>query len=514
MTAAAAEPADPSGGRDLPPEELPTYVLSRWLFLRLLGLVYLIAFVSLAVQLRGLIGEHGILPAGRFLDWAYSMYHGQAYRLLPTVFWLGASDAALVAVAWTGAVLALLLVLGVAPLLVLALLWVLYLSLSVVGQEFLSFQWDALLLEAGLLSLLWAPASWLTRRRVPAPSEVGRLLLVFLLFKLMFLSGVTKLLSGDPTWRNLTALDYHFETQPLPPWTAWYADHLPSALHRAATLVMFVIELGAPWLVFARRRRVRHAGVAALAFLQLGIAATGNYGFFNLLALVLCIPLLDDRLLGRVIPLRLEREERKSGGLRTAQAVVAAALMVVSLLTFAREIAYTLPGGRGLGYLPRWSERMLAWVGPFRTINGYGLFRVMTTERPELVIEGSRDGVEWRAYEFRWKPGDVDRRPRFVAPYQPRLDWQMWFAALDPLGGYGWLQSLGGALRRGTPEVLALLGRNPFSDAPPRFVRLTRYIYRFSGVEQRRRTGAWWVREPEGHLPLGPSPPEAGTAAR
>ncbi len=491
-----------------PRAESRSYLLSRWLFLRLLGVVYLVAFASLALQITGLVGEHGVMPAGRFLEWARSIYGTEAYRLLPTVFWLGWSDLALQLVSWAGVGLALLLVLGVAPLATLVLLWLLYLSLTVAGQSFLSFQWDALLLETGLLALLWAPAEWLPRRSEPIPSPLARWLLVFLLFKLIFLSGLTKLLSGDPTWRTATALDYHFETQPLPPWTAWYAHHFPSGVHRAATIVMFLVELVAPWLLFApaRLRSLRIAGCAAIVLFQLGIAATGNYGFFNLLTIVLCVPVLDDALLGRLLPLRLAAEAGESRPRRLLIGVVAPVLLFLSLLSLGREMAYTLPGARGLGYVPRWSEQVMEWVAPLRSINGYGLFRVMTTERPELAIEGSRDGMQWTEYEFRYKPGPVTRRPRLVAPFHPRLDWQMWFAALDPLGNYDWLQSLAGRLRAGTPEVLALLGRNPFPDAPPRFVRLVKYDYRFSTAEERRRTGAWWVRERVADGPLGSSP--------
>jgi hypothetical protein len=492
----------------------PSYLLSRWLFLRLLGAVYLIAFASLAVQVTGLVGEHGLLPARAFLERIHSAYGGQAYRLLPTIFWLGAGDLALRLVAWGGVVLALLLVIGLAPVPTLVLLWALYLSLSVVGQDFLSFQWDALLLEAGLLAILWAPLQWLPRGREPPASTVARWLLVFLLFKLMFLSGLTKLLSGDPTWRSATALDYHFETQPLPPWTAWYAQHLPGSVHRAATIAMFVIELGAPWLLLApaRLRRFRLIGCAALVLLQLAIAATGNYGFFNALAIVLCIPVLDDDLLRRVLPLRLDESEGGSAARLWSLAVMAPVFFVLSALSFGREIAYTLPRGTGLGLVPAWSDRVMEWVAPFRSFNGYGLFRVMTTQRPEIVIEGRRDGSDWTEYEFRYKPGPVDQRPRFVAPFHPRLDWQMWFAALDPTGNAEWLRSLARHLLRGTPEVLALLRRNPFPDAPPRMIRLVVYNYRFSTPEERRRTHAWWERELVGYLSVpftGAEPPLA-----
>jgi hypothetical protein len=484
-----------------------TYLISRWLFLRLLGLVYLIAFASLAVQITGLVGEHGLLPVGRFLDWAHSIYGPRAYRLFPTLFWLGTGDGALHLTAWAGVVLSIALMLGVAPASVLGLLWVLYLSLTVAGQSFLSFQWDALLLEAGLLAVFWAPLRWWwSGAEEPPPSNVIRWLLVLLLFKLMFLSGATKLLSGDPAWRSLTALDYHFETQPLPTWMAWHAHQLPTGILRLATAAMFAVELGAPWLLLApaRLRVLRIGGCAALVLLQLGIAVTGNYGFFNLLAIVLCVPVLDDDVLRRVLPLRLRANGREPPAWRAAVHLLAPALLCLSTLSFGAEVVYTLPGGRGAGLVPRWAAAVLGWVAPLRSFNGYGLFRVMTTERPEIVIEGSRDGTHWEEYEFRYQPGPVDRRPGFVAPYQPRLDWQMWFAGLDPMGNWEWLRSLAGHLRAGTPEVLALLGRDPFAGAPPRRIRLARYEYRFSTPAERARTGAWWVRELTGYLPPVP----------
>jgi hypothetical protein len=470
------------------------------LFLRLLGAVYFVAFASLAVQITGLVGERGILPAGQFLEWARSIYGPTAYRTLPTVFWLGAGDLALRLVTWSGVGLSILLVIGITPPLTLFLLWLLYLSLSVAGQEFLSFQWDALLLETGLLAILWAPATRLLGRGEREAPELARFLLVFLLFKLMFLSGATKLLSGDPTWRGLTALDYHFETQPLPPWTAWYAHHLPHGAHAVLTLLTLVVETGVPWLLLlpARFRRLRLGAVTAIALLQLGIAATGNFGFFNLLTLVLCVPLLDERPAGEVEP----ATPLQQGIVRVAAPVV----LALSVLGMVRELAYTLPAGRGMAFWPRAAESVMGLIAPLRSINGYGLFRVMTTERPELVLEGSRDGVRWEPYDFRYKPGAVDRRPRFVAPFHPRLDWQLWFAALSPMGSYEWLQSLAARLRAGTPEVLGLLGSNPFGREPPRFVRAVIYDYRFSTGEERRRTGAWWVRQPQGTIPLGPSP--------
>src|SRR2546429_711915 len=402
----------------------PTSVLSRWLFLRLLGLVYLIAFVSLALQVTGLVGDHGIIPATAFLERPRALYGGAAYRLLPTVCWLRAGDGALRLLCWGGGALALLVMAGVAQAPALALLWACYLSLSVVGQTFLWFQWDGLLLETGLLALLYAPTRWLPRReRERAPSGVIRWLVWLLLFKLMFLSGITKLASGDPTWRHLTALDYHFWTQPLPPWTAWYAQQLPGWVHQGMTLGMFAIELGAPWLIFAPRRfpGLRVAACVLLVLGQLGIALTGNYGFFNLLAIVLCLALLDDVTLRRVLPLRLAAGGAEPLWWRRVTATLAAMIAPLSALTCAREIGATLPGARGSG-----DAAILRAIAPVRSVNGYGLFRVMTTERPEIVIEGSRDSVHWRGDAGRREPGGGAAPPRVVAPHQPPPDWPMW----------------------------------------------------------------------------------------
>jgi len=481
----------------------PTYVLSRWLFLRLLGVVYLVAFASLVVQLRGLVGEHGLMPVNEFLARAQDTYGDGAWRLLPTLLWLDSTDRGLLIVSAGGMALAALLILDIVPLIVLPALWLLYLSLAVGGQDFLSFQWDGLLLETGLLAALWAPAGWFPslRLEVRQPSPVVQWLLWLLLFKLMFLSGATKLLSGDPTWRNLTALDVYFETQPLPPWTAWFVHQLSTPVHAVATALVFVVEMGLPLVVFvpARFRWVRLAGAALIIGFQLTIAATGNYGFFNLLTILLCVPLLDDRLLRPVVRLRLTAPQPESPFRRTVVGVAAAVILCLSALSFVRELVYTLPGA-GPGAMPLWSEQLLGAFAPFRSVNGYGLFRVMTTERPEIIVEGSADGTVWKPYEFRWKPGDPERRPRFVAPYQPRLDWQMWFAALDPIGNRALLEGLVQRLLDGSPDVLGLLGSNPFPDRPPKFLRLMYFRYFFSSPETRAATGAWWSREPRGSL--------------
>jgi len=433
-----------------------THGAATWLFLRILGFVYLAAFASLAVQVVALVGPHGIVPGP---PWA--------------------TDAVLRGLAWGGAAVALLLVAGIAPIPTLLVLWLDYLMLSSVGAEFLSYQWDTLLLETGLIAVFVAPAVW--RERLDSltdPPPLARGLMMWLLFRLMVGSGAVKLASGDPTWRNLTAMTFHYWTQPLPTPLAWYANRLPLWFQKASTLAVFTIEIVAPFSIFGPRR-IRIAGFAALIGLQLLIALTGNYAFFNLLSAALCLFLLDDGAFGWSARLSAERPAGRSP--RQIVTIVFAIITVpVSLAMFLASC--------GIDFAPPPVGLIAATIAPLRSVNGYGLFAVMTTTRNEIVVEGSADGVTWLAYEFRYKPGDVTRRPPWVAPHQPRLDWQMWFASLTSFESVPWLQNFCVRLLEGSPQVLALLAHNPFPDHPPRYVRAEFYSYRFG-----RET--WWTRE-------------------
>jgi predicted DCC family thiol-disulfide oxidoreductase YuxK len=468
--------------------EKPTYFAASALFLRALGLCYLVAFVSLWVQVDGLIGARGILPVGQFLDWVRGQTGSERYWLLPTLCWISSSDAFLHLLCGGGVLAALLLVLGLAPAMASALCWALYLSLAIAGQAFLQFQWDYLLLEVGLLAIFLVPP-WRWRfGRGLAAAPVVLFLLRWLLFRLMFSSGWVKLASGDPTWRNLTALRFHYETQPLPPWTAWYLHQSPTWFQTVSALFLFFVELVVPFLYFAPRR-LRLFAFRATVLLQLLIAATGNYGFFNLLALALALLLLDDQSLRA----RWRHAvEESAGPPRAWPKAVLVPVACVVLFASSIEFAGTLGGALALPRTVAVTTRLLT---PFRSFNRYGLFMVMTTERPEILIEGSNDGADWRPYLFRWKPGDVTARPRFVAPHQPRLDWQMWFAALGTIDENPWLVQFLGRLLEGSPEVVGLLAANPFPDRPPRYVRATAYDYRFTDAAERRRTGAWWRRK-------------------
>ncbi|HEY7090699.1 MAG TPA: lipase maturation factor family protein [Tepidisphaeraceae bacterium] len=471
-----------------------TYFLSRWLFMRALGIIYLIAFISYWSQIDGLIGSKGILPVAPWLDAIRQHYGVQRFWLLPTLAWINASDSALHWMCGIGVALSVLLIIGIAPVLMLVLLWVFYLSLVCAGQVFLGFQWDALLLETGLVAIFFAPWELLPRHsRQPRPMGIPLWLLRWLAFRIMFLSGLVKLTYGDETWWNWTALDYHYFTQPIPTWTAWWMYQLPHWWHVISMGFMWYAELIAPFFIFGPRR-MRILAFWSIVLFQLLIQATGNYGFFNILTMALCIPLVDDLFwpawLRRAInlpgrPLPLVRWRYWPIGVT---APLAALILLVTGMQLVEAFDVPINWPRPMSWI---SEQF----GPFRSVNSYGLFRVMTTKRPEIVIEGSNDGATWKAYEFKWKPGDMTRRPRFCAPHMPRLDWQMWFAALGNYQQNPWLMNFMSRLLEGTPPVLGLLENNPFPDHPPKYVRAVLYEYKFTDSAERRETGQWWKRE-------------------
>jgi hypothetical protein len=461
------------------------YAISTWLFLRALGLIYVAAFISLGVQVAGLIGPRGILPAEPWLEEVHAKYGRSRFLRLPTLCWLGGGDRVLRALCWTGAALGSVLVVGVAPALTLALLWGLYLSLFNVCGVFLGYQWDVLLLETGFLAIWLAPLDLLPQwppSTEPHPIALG--LAWWLLFRLMFSSGIVKLKSGDPTWRDLTALTYHYETQPLPAPLAWYAHQWPRWIQRLSCAVMFAIELVVPFLFFAPPP-VSYAAAGLTAALMLLIMATGNYCFFNLLTLALCVLIVDDEIWRALLP----TGSASSAAWPSAVVVpVAALLFLLSIRpvvhVFWRQVRW-----------PRPLARVLASLEPFRLVSGYGLFAAMTTTRPEIIVEGSEDGAAWKPYEFRWKPGDIGRPPRYCIPHQPRLDWQLWFAALSSWEREPWFIAFLARLLENSRPVLALLGSNPFPDRPPRYVRALLYRYRYTTRAERRATGVWWIRE-------------------
>lgn len=472
-----------------------TWVLSRWIFLRALGVIYLIAFISLWVQVKGLIGSNGISPMADFLASVKTHYGAERFLVTPTVFWLNASDVALHIVCALGVLSSLLLIFGFAQTPALVLLWILYLSLTIVGQTFLSFQWDILLIEVGFFAIFLAPMNIFPGvARETAVSPLALLLLWFVLFRIMFESGVVKLVTGDPAWWNFTALDYHYFTQPLPHMVSWYVHNLPHAFHIASMVIMYAAELLFPFFIFLARP-FRMVGGAGMLFLLAAIMATGNYNFFILLTGALCLLLFDDRFYQAVLPdgvLMWLGESTTHGTLPQALSMIVAIVAIVTFVVGGLQILGTFGVHPRLPYPV---ARAIDTFDHFRSINSYGLFRVMTRERPEIIVEGSDDGKTWKAYTFKYKPNDdLRERPRFIQPHQPRLDWQMWFAALSSFERTPWFHQFLARLLQGSPDVLSLLGHNPFSEKPPTYVRALLYAYKFTTPEERRESGNYWKR--------------------
>jgi predicted DCC family thiol-disulfide oxidoreductase YuxK len=496
----------------------PRYFWARRWFLRALGLVYLIAFISLWVQIDGLVGANGILPIGNLLSAAHDQVGWHAWTILPTLCWFNASNPFLHFLCGAGALFSLLLICGIAPLVSLTALFILYLSLSVAGQTFLNFQWDILLLEAGFLSIFFAPWQLWPQRGAEAPvSRAALFLLKLLLFKLMVMSGVVKLTSGDDCWgwvngsfhwSALTALDYHYWSQPLPTVFAWWADQHPEWFKKFSVAFCLFVEIIVPLFIWTPRRpRLLAAGL--LIFLQVAIAITGNYCFFNLLTIALCLLLLDDatvRVEGRapasLSAAKASRELRPPDRNRRVDRLSTLAAVAAIIVTLPLNAWHIFNAFKPDAEMPRPIRFVYEYLDSFRIVNGYGLFRVMTKDRREIVIEGSADGIDWRPYEFKWKPGDVMRAPGWCAPHQPRLDWQMWFAALGSYRQNQWFLSLEVRLLEGQRDVTALFLRNPFPQTPPRYIRAVFYRYRFTTAAEHRQTGAWWKRQELGeYLP-------------
>ena len=440
----------------------------------------MIAFASLLVQIAGLVGDRGVLPASIFLEAVHNAYGARGYWLVPTIAWINSSTIALQIVCAAGVLAGALLMTGRLTLVALATAWALYLSLLGVGQVFLSFQWDLLLLEAGVLAVLatlWPQwVAWLFR---------------WLLFRLMFLSGAVKLLSGDESWANLTALTFHFQTQPLPNVISWYVQQLPPRALEVSTAGTLATELFAPLLYFAPRS-FRLVGAVTTIVFQTLILLTGNYTFFNLLTISLAVWLLDDDRLERWLPgwiLRRAVQSPTPPPNRGRRSIVTAASVLILVLSATQVYEVFRVTS------PEPFNTLANTLDPLHLTSRYGLFAVMTTTRPEIVFEGSNDGAKWEEYEFTYKPGDLRRPPPWAAPHQPRLDWQMWFAALSDATADRWVVALARRLLEGSPDVMRLFARAPGNGRPPRYVRALLYDYRFTDRAVRASTGRWWSRQ-------------------
>ncbi|MCU7809968.1 MAG: lipase maturation factor family protein [Candidatus Thiodiazotropha sp. (ex Notomyrtea botanica)] len=466
--------------------------LTSWLFLRLLGLIYLIAFLSLSVQISGLVGPEGILPLEHHLSFAASQLgQPKAWLRFPSLFWwTGASDIVLQGTALLGAFLSLSLIFVRHERVVLIALFLLYLSLYHAGQVFTNFQWDTLLLETGFLAIFL----------VGGPTRLLIFLFEWLLFRLRFMSGLFKLVSEDPSWSGFTALNHYFETQPLPHIGAWYAHHLPEWVQKTGVGMTFFSELIVPFFIFLPRP-FRLAAAAITILMQLLIIATSNHNFINLLTICLCLFLLDDRLIKRLLPqsirLKTDRQVICTGKLKAVLISFATLLIVpASLIGLYSNLA------RGSIAVPL--QSFYDSARSFGIGNIYHIFPTMQQERHELIIQGSDDGATWRTYEFKHKPGDPAQQPQIVMPHQPRLDWMIWFVPTQQPVQMHWFGLFMQRLHQGSTPVTQLLATNPFENKPPRYLRVLTYRYHFTPAEIDAESGNWWQREYLGEFPQHP----------
>lgn len=483
-----------------PQSGLRGHLLPRWIFLRALAAIYFSAFLSLLFQIKGLIGPDGILPAHDYLSAVSHIAHG-AMRLsyAPSLFWISSSDAALMWITWVGLAASLLLLLNIWPRLSLAVCFVCFLSFVGVAQDFASYQSDGMLLEAGFLSMFLAPGG--VRPGLGAsspPMRAAYLLLMWEWFRIYFESGIVKWLSGDPEWRHLTAMDDYYQNLPLPTWIGWYVSHLPHWFHvmtAAGTLVMeFLLVLMAFF-----PRKVRILCFFIVTPWQIGVILTANYAFLNYLVLFLGFLLLDDRFILSVLPLHPlskqlsqpiidgGRGHRRISAIAASAGTVAGAVALcwVGYATTAEMIGMVISSPP----LPQWPLRVLE---PFRIANQYGLFAVMTRGRYEIEFQGSDDGQHWTAYPYRFKPQSINEAPGIYAPYQPRFEWNLWFASLGDWQQNQWVALTEERLLKNDADVLALFRSNPFAQHPPKYIQAVLSQYWFTSMQQKHETGAWW----------------------
>lgn len=481
----------------LPLRDFPSFWLVRAALLRSLGLIYAVAFMILVQQGRALLGEHGLLPAQRFLDFVATSRAGSqsgGFWLLPSVFWLSGSDLWLGVAAWLGLVGALAVLAGFANAPTLLVLWALYLSFVHVGQIFYGYGWDLLLCEAGFLAIFLAPA-WRPRELDPRspPSAIVIVLFRWLTFRIMFGAGLIKL-RGDECWTNLTCLAYHYETQPNPgPLSPWF-HAAPLWFHRLGTAFNHLVEVVAPFGVFGPRPLRLVAGALIVTFQAL-LILSGNLSFLNWLTLFLALSCFDDELFARLAPGRFRPALRarlaalaEVAPSRARRGVTVALAIVVGCLSLSPVVNLLSP-----------RQAMNASFDPFKLVSTYGAFGSVSRERYEVIIEGTHaeavdERTRWQAYELPCKPGRTDRRPCWITPYHYRLDWQLWFVPLSPDHQRPWFLSLAKHLLQGDPEVLSLFSENPFPDGPPRLIRASFYRYRLSPLGSHDT----WQREPAG----------------
>jgi lipase maturation factor 1 len=513
----------------------PGHLLPRWLFLRAIGMIYFSAFYSLVFQIRGLLGPDGLLPAGMYLNQVGQYFGASRYWYAPTVLWLGSSDRALMALCWTGMIASLLLILNLWPRGMLLICFVLFLSFVTAAQDFSGYQSDGMLLTAGLVCIFFAPRGFRPGFGVPdRPSRASLFLLQLLWFSIYFDSGIAKYFGGDPSWRDFTAMDQYYQNGPLPTWLGWYVQQMPHWFHASAAVFTVIVEIVFVWSLFLPRR-YRIFCFCVVTFLQLNIILTANYAFLNYCVLALGVLLLDDRFLVKFFPGHRVAPVRQNLAPPEQEETVVELNLSADVPGASQTVAPPAEESR-ISAVPTWPARacevasaaylwvaafLLAWLiyanvflilvqvfrtlplpvkpvavlQPFRVANQYGLFGRMTWKRYEIEFQGSDDGTHWTAYPFRNKPQNIEEAPRIYAPYQPRFDWNLWFASLGEWRDNPWVLRAEELLLANDRDVLALFAANPFPQNPPKQIRAVLYQYWFTDLATKRATGMWWRRE-------------------
>ena len=486
-------------------------LIARWLLLRALAAIYFSAFFSLLFQIKGLLGPQGILPAQQYLAEVAHSLGAARYWFAPSIFWLSANSHMLMAVTWIGLLASIFAFLNLWPRLAFFICFVCFLSFAAAASDFSGYQSDGMLLEAGFLALFFAPPGGLPGWAADHPPPRASLwLLQWEWFRIYFESGLVKLLSGDPQWRNLIAMDEYYQNSPLPTWIGWYVEHFPHWFHKATTVSTLLMELVVVIMLFFPRR-VRLICFLIVTPWEIGVILTGNYAFLNYLVLSLGLLLLDDNTLRRFVPARFsppapsmyavvgpyarpgpEESERGAGILPHLSAIrvgiTTVLLLWIGYATTAELIS--MPLRRMI--LPATPVTALE---PFRIANQYGLFAVMTRGRYEIEFQGSNDNRNWIPYPFQYKPQAVNEPPGIYAPYQPRFDWNLWFASLGDWRHNQIVPLTEEHLLENDVDVLSLFRSNPFQQSPPRYVRAVLWQYWFTSIEEKRRSGNWWRRQ-------------------
>jgi lipase maturation factor 1 len=507
-------------------------LVPRWIFLRALALIYFSAFYSLLFQIKGLIGPEGILPAQDYLADIAQQLDLERYWYAPSLFWISSSSTMMMALTWIGLAASVIAFLNLWPRLSFFVCFICFLSFVGASSVFSSYQSDGMLLEAGFLALFFAPRGLLPGWGAhDPPSRASWFLLQWEWFRIYFESGMVKLVSGDLQWRNFTAMDEYYQNGPLPTWIGWYVEHLPHWFHAATVGGTLALELGLVFMIFFPRR-VRLILSFIVTPWEIGVILTANYAFLNYLVLSLGVLLLDDKFLLRFVPARFRPREMERIAVAKSEPLEEQPLSILAVgeaSVATADFEETDPKRDGfLGGLSisMWAARlaaaalMLTWIAcnttaqmiailwrdvplpekplvalePFRIANQYGLFAVMTRGRYEIEFQGSNDGTNWTPYLFRNKPQALNEAPGIYAPYQPRFDWNLWFASLGNWHDNEFVPLTEERLLLGDGDVLALFRGDPFPQIPPRYVRAVIWQYWFTTTDEKRQTGNWWRR--------------------